>query len=334
MCILFLVARQAVVDASHLHNSMRFAHSRAAISPPSAHVLLSMRGGASESASAWSAGSKYDYRTSLGSSPPNQNYKTPSYSQSQDDTKEEAKEAFADAFLQRDNRNRFIARVYAILTGQLLFTAGTIHAFHTNPSITDWMMMNPAGRKMPLIALIISTIAYWITLSSENLRQSSLLKWPLLISFTVGQSIAVGFIASIYAYSTVIKAMVTTATATLSVTLYTLLQKNPKYDLSQWGRALSGLGMVFLLYGLIHVLELFGVIPAGFLPYTEVLYCSFGAALFSLYLAYHTRMIVSGKSAKYQMNEKDYILGAMSLYSDIINIFLYILRIMGELDDK
>lgn len=45
-------------------------------------------------------------------------------------------------------------------------------------------------------------------------------------------------------------------------------------------------------------------------------------------------MIVSGKSAKYQMNEKDYILGAMSLYSDIINIFLYILRIMGELDDK
>lgn len=75
--------------------------------------------------------------------------------------------------------------------------------------------------------------------------------------------------------------------------------------------------MVFLLYGIVHVLELFGVLPQGFLPYTEAIYCSLGAGLFSLYLAHHTRLIVSGKSAKYQMNEKDYILGAMSLYSDV-----------------
>ena len=86
---------------------------------------------------------------------------------------------------------------------------------------------------------------------------------------------------------------------------------------SQRGRALAGLGMVFLFYGLIHVLELFGVLPHGFLPYTEAIYSILGAGLFSLYLAHHTRLIVSGKSAKYQMNEKDYILGAMSLYSDV-----------------
>lgn len=159
------------------------------------------------------------------------------------------------------------------------------------------------------------------------------MKWPLLFAFTFGESIAVGFISSIYAYSSVIKAMVLTASTTLSVTLYTLMQKNPKYDLSQWGRALSGIGMAFLLFGVVRILELFGVIPYGFLPYNEALYCILGAGLFSMYLAYHTRLIVSGKSTKYQMNEKDYILGAMSLYSDIINIFLYILRLLGELDD-
>ena len=108
-----------------------------------------------------------------------------------------------------------------------------------------------------------------------------------------------------------------TATTTLAVTLYTLLQKNPKYDLSQWGRALSGLGMAFILYGAIHVLELFGVLPKGFLPFTEAIYGILGVGLFSLYLAHHTRLIVSGKSSKFQMNEKDYILGAMSLYSDM-----------------
>ncbi len=187
---------------------------------------------------------------------------------------------------------------------------------------------------VPLIGLFVSSIAWWITLSSENIRQSSIVRWPLLAAFTIGESIAVGFISSVYAYGSVIKAMVATGAATLSVTLYTLLQKNPKYDLSQWGRALSGLGVCFLLYGLIRVLELFGILPYGFLPYSEAMYSILGAGLFSLYLAHHTRLIVAGKSAKYQMNEKDYILGAMSCYSDIINIFLYILRLLGEFEDE
>ena len=30
------------------------------------------------------------------------------------------------------------------------------------------------------------------------------------------------------------------------------------------------------------------------------------------------------------MNEKDYVFGAMSLYNDIINMFIYILRLIGE----
>ena len=112
------------------------------------------------------------------------------------------------------------------------------------------------------------------------------------------------------------------------------MQKNPKYDLTQWGRGLASVGFAFLMFGVMRMLELFGIIPYHFLPYSEALYCIFGAGLFSMYLAYHTRLIVSGKSAKYQMSEKDYILGAMSLYSDIINIFLYILRLLGELDDR
>ena len=146
-------------------------------------------------------------------------------------------------------------------------------------------------RAVPLIGMLISTVAWWITIFSENLRRSSFLKWPLLVVFTVGQAIAVGFISSVYAYDIVLRAMGVTAATTLSVTLYTLLQKNPKYDLSQWGRALAGLGLAFLLYGLVHVLTLFGVLPPGFMPYSEALYSFLGAGLFSLYLAHHTRLI-------------------------------------------
>jgi len=301
--------------------------------------LLRIRGGSSESASAWNAGSKLSQRPAapgLSSTSPSQSYRSPPpyNSQANDDTNTQVKEQFADAFLQREDRNRFIARVYGILTGQLLFTAGTIHAFHMFPQIRDWMMYSQAGRKVPLLGLVISTIAWWIALSSEQTRQSSPMRWPILLAFTAGESIAVGFISSVYNYNTVIKAMVGTGMCTFSVTAYTILQKNPKYDLSQWGRALSGLGMAFVLYGLVRVLELFGVLPRGFLPYSEAIYSILGAGLFNLYLAHHTRLIVSGKSSKYQMNEKDYILGAMSVYSDIINIFLYILRLLGDMDDR
>jgi FtsH-binding integral membrane protein len=85
-----------------------------------------------------------------------------------------------------------------------------------------------------------------------------------------------------------------------------------------------------LVYGLLHVLQAFGVLPAGFLPYNNMLYGLAGACLFSFYLAYHTKLIVAGKHAKYQMNETDYVFGAMTLYNDIINMFVYLLRVIGE----
>ena len=89
------------------------------------------------------------------------------------------------------------------------------------------------------------------------------------------------------------------------------------------------------MYGLIQLLIMLGVLPAGLLPYNEMLYGLVGACLFSFYLAHHTKLIVAGKHTKYQMSDKDYVFGAMTLYNDIINLFIYTLRLIGEdRDDK
>ena len=74
---------------------------------------------------------------------------------------------------------------------------------------------------------------------NEFSRRSSPIKWQLLALFTVGEAICVGFISSFYAFQTVITAMIATAVATGSVTLYTIGNRNPKRDLSQWGAMLS-----------------------------------------------------------------------------------------------
>lgn len=74
--------------------------------PMPTHSLFFLRGGASESAASWNAGSKYNnYRTST-SPPIRNNYKATSVYAA--DSKEKTKAAFAEAFLLREDRNRFI----------------------------------------------------------------------------------------------------------------------------------------------------------------------------------------------------------------------------------
>lgn len=104
--------------------------------------LLLIRGGASESASrsSWTAGSKYNY----GAGSKSYNYgsntvgtssslQTPSsYSNSKDTTNvndNETKEKFAEAFLQRDDRNRFIGKLCT------LYVIPFISSILTTPNI-------------------------------------------------------------------------------------------------------------------------------------------------------------------------------------------------------
>jgi len=235
-----------------------------------------------------------------------------------------------DSFLTRDSRNTFIARVYAILTGQLLLVALSVLLFGKYPIITQWMLTK--GKFVPWASILISTITVVFMSVSERARQISPLKWQLLAIFSIAEAIVVGLISSFYKSKTVMSAAMSTAVATISVTMYTVWNKDSKRDLSQWGAGLSSMGMIFVCYGIVHLLSQSGILPPEFLPYNEMVYSFLGTSLFTMYLAYHTRLIVSGKHSKYQLNEKDYVFGAVLLYNDIITIFLYMLRFMGGED--
>lgn len=49
-----------------------------------------------------------------------------------------------------------------------------------------------------------------------------------------------------------------------------------------------------------------------------------GAFLFSLFIIYDTQLLMQ------KLSPEEYILATISLYMDIINLFLYILRILAE----
>lgn len=244
------------------------------------------------------------------------------------DIEREGTKEIIDSFLTRDARNSFIVRVYAILTGQLSLVGISVLLFGRYPLLSRWMLFR--GRAVPMLSLLISMITLTIFSSSERARRTSPMKWQLLSLFSIAEAVVIGFITSFYKTKTVLSATMSTAVATFAITMYTLLNKNPKRDLSQWGASLSSMGMIFIFYGFLHLLSLVGILPPGFLPYNEILYSLFGTSLFSLYLAHHTSLIVSGKHSKYQLNDKDYVFGAVLLYNDIINIFLYLLRLLED----
>ena len=53
-----------------------------------------------------------------------------------------------------------------------------------------------------------------------------------------------------------------------------------------------------------------------------------GAVVFSLYLVYDTQLLMGGKH-RYSISPEEYIFAALSIYLDVLNIFLYILMIVG-----
>ena len=83
-----------------------------------------------------------------------------------------------------------------------------------------------------------------------------------------------------------------------------------------------------IMLSLILCLILTGILSA-FIPALRVVYAGLGAFVFSVFIVYDTQLIVGGSHRTYQFSIDDYVLGALSLYIDFIQLFLFLLRIFG-----
>lgn len=142
----------------------------------------------------------------------------------------------------------------------------------------------------------------------------------LLMAFTVCEAWMVGGLTAQYDKTTVIQAGAATALITISLTVYAM---NTKVPIEFFG----ALGFVVCL-GMIPLLIISLVIQSQMM-YT--VYCCFGALFYGIYLIIDTIMITGGKqTSNVKINMDDYVIGALMLYLDIIMLFVYILRILGN----
>ena len=132
--------------------------------------------------------------------------------------------------------------------------------------------------------------------------------------FTALEAYTISVIVSFYNSKIVLEALILTLGIFLALTLFAC---QTKYDFTSWMPYLFG-----SLWGLI----LFGFVYMWF-PYNstaELVYGGLAALIFSGYILVDTQLVMR----HYHVEEE--IAAAISLYLDIINLFLAILRILNS----
>jgi FtsH-binding integral membrane protein len=146
------------------------------------------------------------------------------------------------------------------------------------------------------------------------------LNYLILLLFTVAEAYVVAFITTEYEARSVLIATGMTAAVTVALTFYAL---RTEHDFTIAGGALYVFAAVFAVIG--FVLAICRVDQQGLL---FLIYSAIAVILFGLYLIYDVQLIVGG--GRYELDNEDYIIGALIVYLDIIMLFIHILELVGK----
>jgi len=213
-------------------------------------------------------------------------------------------------------RNGFIRKVYGILSAQLLLTAVVATPFVTNEAVKNWVHTNGAP---VLIAMTVLNIAllFGMACCCEQSMRTFPTNYFLLFAFTASEGFLVGAICSTYTGASVLLAVFATGLLVGGLTLFAMTTKS---DFTGMGVYLFAAALVLMIFGIF----------AMFFPFMKTVYCCAGILVFSFYLIYDTQMVM-GKG-ELRLGVDDYVRGALELYLDIIQLFLYIMETFGTRD--
>jgi hypothetical protein len=207
-----------------------------------------------------------------------------------------------------DIRMQFVRKVYAILSVQLIATAILSSVSFFSTSYKHWIQSNQWMMWVSLFGAIgLMLLTFWK-------RKSYPMNLIFLAGFTGLEAYSISVIVSFYQSRIILQAVLLTAGIFAALTLFAC---QTKYDFTSW--------MPYLFGGL-WALILFGFM-AAFFPYNstvELAYSGIAAFIFSGYILVDTQLIMR----HYHVEEE--IAAAISLYLDIINLFLAILRILNS----
>ncbi|KAL0956656.1 hypothetical protein HGRIS_002788 [Hohenbuehelia grisea] len=209
-------------------------------------------------------------------------------------------------------RAAFVRKVYSILFCQILATCIFGGALSQSDAAVSWVRTNTWLFYLTLIGTFINLGLLWWK------RHSHPINFVLLSTFTLMEAFTLGVIVAFYDTKIVMQALLITLGVFLGLTLFTL---QSKYDFSGMGPFLFGGLIALCMTGIVGI----------FIPFSrtmDLIFAVGGCLIFSGYIVYDTYTINA------RLSPDEFIMGAISLYLDFINLFLNILRLLNDLQDR
>ncbi|XP_045409377.1 protein lifeguard 4 [Lemur catta] len=208
-------------------------------------------------------------------------------------------------------RMAFLRKVYSILSLQVLLTTVTSTAFLYFESVRTFVHESPA------LILVFALGSLGLLFALTLKRHKYPLNLYLLFGFTLLEALTVAVVVTFYDVYIVLQAFILTTAVFLGLTAYTLQSKR---DFSKFEAG---------LFAGLWILCLSGFLKFYFYNETvELVLAAVGALLFCGFIIHDTHSLM------HKLSPEEYVLAAISLYLDIINLFLHLLRFLEAVNKK
>lgn len=216
---------------------------------------------------------------------------------------------------------RFMAGVYKWMCIGILITFGISYYVSITPSLIQTILMN----KFLFYGLIIAELGAVIYLSAMVNKISAMSATVVYIIYSALTGLTMSVIFLVYTKESIQSAFILTSFSFAGLSIFGYMTKKDLgpvgtfCHMGLWG--LIGFGIISLFF------------PSMMTSTASKVYGIAGVIIFSGLTAYDTQKIKNMNIIGNEGSEEDHketIMGALTLYLDFINLFLHILRLMGN----
>ncbi|KAL6654026.1 hypothetical protein ACP70R_007491 [Stipagrostis hirtigluma subsp. patula] len=211
----------------------------------------------------------------------------------------------------------FVRKVYAILALQFAATAGISFAACLVPAVPRFFTSGHPAAAVWTVYIAILVAPLIVMFPMLKYRERHPVNLVLLGLFTVCCSLSIAVATSTTVGSVVLQASILTAAAVVGLTLFTFWAVKRGYDFTFMYPFLFTSLLVLLVYLIIQIF-----FPLGKVGVT--IYGCLATVLFCGFIIYDTNLLLK----RHTYNE--YVIAAISLYLDVINLFMAQLSLSAQ----
>jgi len=206
----------------------------------------------------------------------------------------------------------FLTQAFIWMFAGLLLTAGVSALVQGSATLLDFA-------RQYLILIFIAQLALVVVISAGINRVPATVALGLFFVYAASLGLTVGLIVSLYPGESVTAAFLSASAIFGGAALYGAITK----------RSLAGIGgaLTMGLFGLVGAMVVNLFLPNGTFGW---IISVGGVLLFTVFTAYDVQRIQTGALVAMTGSvEKAAVIGALRLYLDFVNLFLFLLRLMG-----